>query len=348
MESRLKYFPAPLFAVVMGLSGLAIAYQKAAAFFGYPKIIGTSLVYLTIAVFTIFAVTYLAKLIKYPEEVKEEFSHPVRINFFPAISICFLLLSIALHKMSPVASKVLWYIGAPLHLFFTLYVIRYWIVKNLEIKHSNPAWFIPIVGNVLVPITGVNYGGIEIAQFYFSIGIFFWIVLFTIILYRIVFHHQMPAKFLPTLFIFIAPAAVGFISYVKIAEGVANITNGVVHTQYIIFDFFAHFLYDVGFFFTLLVFFMFRLFVKVPYAITWWAYTFPMAAMTISSILNYHLNKVALEKGVMKIDYVFGMQKDMLFYYLANALLWFTTLLIVYVAYRTIRAALKREICVPE
>jgi tellurite resistance protein len=348
MESRLKHFPAPLFAVVMGLSGLAIAYQKAAVFFGYPKIIGTSLVYLTVAVFAVFALTYLAKLVKYPDEVKKEFSHPVRINFFPAISICLLLLSIALHKMSPAASKILWYIGAPLHLFFTLYVIRYWIVKNLEINHSNPAWFIPIVGNVLVPITGVGYAGVDVAQFYFSIGIFFWVVLFTIILYRIVFHHQLPAKFLPTLFIFIAPAAVGFISYVKIAEGIAHITSGVVHTQYIIFDFFAHFLYDVGMFFTLLVFFMFRLFVKVPYAITWWAYTFPMAAMTIASILNYHLNKVALQKGIMKVDYIFGMEKDMVFYYTANILLWFTTVLIVYVTYKTIQAALKREICIPE
>ena len=348
MESRLKHFPAPLFAVVMGLTGLAIAYQKAAHFFGYPKIIGTSLVYLAIAVFTVFAVTYLIKLIKYPDAVKHEFSHPIRINFFPAISICLLLFSIALHKMSPTSSKILWYIGAPLHLFFTLYVIRYWIVKNLEIHHSNPAWFIPIVGNVLVPITGVYYGGVEIAQFYFSIGIFFWVILFTIVLYRIIFHHQFPAKFLPTLFIFIAPAAVGFISYVKISEGVAHITGRAVHTQYILFDFFAHFLYDVGLFFTLLVFFMFRLFVKVPYAITWWAYTFPMAAMTIASILNYHLNKIAIEKGIMKIDYVFGIQKDVVFYYLSNGLLWFTTALIIYVTFKTIIAALNRQICIPE
>jgi tellurite resistance protein len=204
------------------------------------------------------------------------------------------------------------------------------------------------VGNVLVPITGVNYAGVEVAQFYFSIGIFFWVILFTIVLYRIIFHHQFPAKFLPTLFIFIAPAAVGFISYVKIAEGIEKITSGAVHIQYILFDFFAHFLYDVGLFFTLLVFFMFRLFVKVPYAITWWAYTFPMAAMTIASILNYHLNKVAIEKDIMKMDYVFGIEKDMLFYIVANTLLWFTTVLIVYVAYRTVKAALNREICVSE
>jgi len=347
MESRLKYFPIPLFAVVMGISGLGIAYQKAGEFLGYPKYIGNFILYLAIAVFCIFSIIYLIKFIKYKEAVKKEFSHPIRINFFPAISICLLLFSIGLIKISPTASKILWYIGAPLHLFFTLYVIKYWIVNNLEINHSNPAWFIPIVGNVIVPITGVHFAGVEVAQFYFSVGIFFWVILFTIILYRIIFHHQFPAKFLPTLFIFIAPAAIGFISYVKIYEGITHITNGVINTDYIVFDFFAHFLYDIGLFFTILLLFMFRLFTKIPYAITWWAYTFPMAAITIATILNYHLNKVGLQKGIIH-DKIFGIEKYIVFCCLSKFLLVFTTLLIIYVAYKTIKAALNKQICVPE
>ena len=347
MESRLKYFPVPLFAVVMGLSGLAIAYQKAGEFLGYPKYIGDSILYLAITIFCVFGILYLVKFIKYKEEVKKEFSHPIRINFFPAISICLLLFSIGLIKISPITSKILWYIGTPLHLFFTLYVIKYWIVNNLEINHSNPAWFIPIVGNVIVPITGVHFAGVEIAQFYFSIGIFFWVILFTIILYRIIFHHQFPTKFLPTLFIFIAPAAVGFISYVKIYESITHVTNEIINANYIIFDFFAHFLYDIGLFFTILLFFMFRLFTKIPYAITWWAYTFPMAAITIATILNYHLNKVAIQKGIID-DKIFGIEKDIVFCCLSKFLLIFTTFLIIYVAYKTIKAALNKEICVSE
>jgi tellurite resistance protein len=38
--------------------------------------------------------------------------------------------------------------------------------NKYEIKHFNPAWFIPIVGNILVPIAGVHHAPIEISYFF--------------------------------------------------------------------------------------------------------------------------------------------------------------------------------------
>ena len=64
-------------------------------------------------------------------------------------------------------------------------------------------------------------------------------ILFALILYRIIFHHQLVEKFMPTMFIFIAPPAIGFIAYIKIV-GQLDLT--------------AQFLYDIGLFFTLLLF----------------------------------------------------------------------------------------------
>ncbi|QOG12393.1 SLAC1 anion channel family protein [Arcobacter sp. FWKO B] len=321
-HSRLAHFPIPLFAVVMGIMGLVIVYQKASHAFGFSSIIASIMVVFGIGIFIVFGMLYVAKLIKYPDEVKKEFNHPIRLNFFPAISICLLLISIALSEYSELASMVLWYIGAILHLFFTLYVIRYWIVNNLAIEHSNPAWFIPIVGNVIVPIMGVNYANSEISIFFFSIGMFFWFVLFTIILNRIIFHHQLAAKFLPTLFIFIAPAGVGFLSYVKI---MTSLNNGVFTL-----DLFGHFIYDIGFFFTLLLLFMFREFMKVSFAITWWAYTFPLAAITLATILRYELTSSYTT------------------YIIAHILIAVTTFVVAIVAYKSIKAALNKEICIKE
>jgi tellurite resistance protein len=348
-ESRLKHFPAPLFAIVMGLGGLTIVYQKAGEILGYPTVVGNVLLYFSVFMFVAISFGYFMKFIKYREAVKKEFAHPIRINFFPAMSISLLLFSIAFYKVNYTLSGLFWYIGAPLHLFFTLYVIRYWIVNNLDIKHSNPAWFIPIVGNVLVPITGVDFGGVAVAQFYFSIGIFFWVVLFTMIFYRIIFHHQLAEKFLPTLFIFIAPAAVGYISYVKMVEALSHITGNGISNVYMSLDFFGHMLYDVGMFFTLLVFFMFGLFARVKYAITWWAYTFPMAAITIASMVNYHLTKMDIEKGIIKNELVFKVCScDTFFFFISNVLIAITTILIAYVAIFTVKAALKKEICIEE
>ena len=321
-SSRLEHFPIPLFAVVMGIMGLVIVFQKGALAFGLPQIMADVMVTVGVLIFVTFGVIYITKFIKYPQEVKKEFNHPIRLNFFPAISICLLLISVAFYDISKSVSEVLWYIGASLHLFFTLYVIRFWIVNNLAIEHSNPAWFIPIVGNVIVPLMGVNFVDVEISIFFFSIGMFFWFVLFTIILNRIIFHHQLASKFLPTLFIFIAPAGVGFIAYVKIM----TVLNGGVYTL----DLFGHFIYDIGLFFTILLAFMAREFIKVSFAITWWAYTFPLAAITIATILKYELSGSSIS---MFLSYI---------------LIVITTLVVSFVAYKSIKAAFNKEICIKE
>lgn len=321
-DSRLMHFPIPLFAVVMGIMGLVIVLQKASNVFGYSSILANIGLVLGVGIFTIFCIVYLLKFIKYKQAVINEFNHPVRLNFFPAISICLLLISIAFAPINKDISAVLWYLGACLHLLFTLYVIRFWIVNNLAIEHSNPAWFIPIVGNVIVPIMGVEFVGLELSVFFFSVGMFFWLVLFTIILNRIIFHHQLASKFLPTLFIFIAPAGVGFLSYVKIMI----LLQGVDFKL----DLLGYFIYDIGLFFTLLLVFMIREFTKVSFAITWWAYTFPLAAITLATILKYELTHT------------------MFSFYLGNILVVLTGVVVVLVAYKSIKAALKREICIKE
>jgi tellurite resistance protein len=333
----------------MGMSGFTIVYQKANQFLGYPKIISTVLVFITSFIFMLISLTYFIKFLKYREMVKLEFYHPVKINFFPAMSISLLLLGIVYHDINHTISGVAWYIGAPLHLFFTLYVIKYWITRNLDIETSNPAWFIPIVGNVLVPINGVYYGGISVSQFYFSIGIFFWIVLFTIILYRIIFHHQLAQKFLPTLFIFIAPASIGYVSYVKINHAINSLYGSNINSIHLSLDFYGHMLYDIAMFFTILVFFMFSLFRKLNYSITWWAYTFPMASVTIASILNYQISKTGIEKGLIKSELMFQLiPSDEFFYYISTILVTMTTLLIIFVTYKTLMAIKKRDVCIAE
>lgn len=321
-HSRLEHFPIPLFGVVMGIMGLAIVLQKATNIFGYPKIFSQIGIFIGIGIFIMFCIIYMLKFINYKEAVMAELNHPIRLNFFPAFSICLLLISISLGDINQDLSKVLWFLGAFVHLFFTLYVIRFWIINNLAIEHSNPAWFIPIVGNVIVPIKGVDYVGLEVSIFFFSIGIFFWLVLFTIILNRIIFHHQLAAKFLPTLFIFIAPAGVGFLAYVKIM----TLLNGREFNL----DLFGYFIYDIGLFFTLLLAFMIKEFTKVSFAITWWAYTFPLAAITLATILKYELTH------------------SLISFYLGQVLVFVTAFVVLFVAYKSIKAALNREICIKE
>jgi len=261
------------------------------------------------------ALTYLMKLLLYPSEVKEEFRHPVRINFFAASTISLLLLATIYLSINRQIAFWLWLAGAAGHLYFTLNTLSFWINRNMEIQHSNPAWFIPIVGNIIVPVAGSAFVGNEILVFFFAIGLFFWVVMTAIIFNRIIFHHQLAAKFTPTLFIFIAPPAVGMVAYYKITHA---------------FDFMTMTLLDLGIFFTFLVFFMFRSFMGLRYFISWWAFTFPLAAVTIAVMLAYHLTHLSLYK------------------WLALIFLTAATLAVLIVAWQTLRHMLRKEICVME
>ncbi|QDF29123.1 SLAC1 anion channel family protein [Halarcobacter anaerophilus] len=314
-SDRLQFFPVMMFAVVMGFTGLSIVFYKMHEVLYFPSIIVDIFGYLSLALFVVILFFYIKKIFTYKEEVKKEFTHPIRVNFFAAISISMLLLAIFFRHSIPLLANGLFIAGALLHFFFTFYTIRFWINNNLEMQHSNPAWFIPIVGNILVPIAGKGFASETILYFYFSIGIFFWIVLFAIILNRIIFHKQFAPKFMPTLFILIAPPAIGFVAYISMTSTL---------------DFFAHILYSLALFFTILVFVMYKNYIKIKFFISWWAFTFPMAAISIATILMYQLTH---ENLYLILSYVFMV---------------ITILVVLLVAKETIVHMLKKEICIME
>ncbi len=194
------------------------------------------------------ALLYATKLLRHRGEVRAEFAHPIKLNFFPTISIGMVLLSIALLPYQMDVSFMFWSV-------FTLYVLSAWIHQtHFEVHHINPAWFIPIVDNILVPIAGVRHASPEFAWFFFSIGLLFWLVLLTIIVYRIFFHQPLPAKLLPTLFILIAPPAVGFVSWLQL--------NGSV-------DAFGRILYYAAIFLTLMLLTQVGRFMRLKFFLSW-------------------------------------------------------------------------------
>jgi len=314
-ENRLKFFPIMMYAIVMGMSGLTITYQKAGEWLGFPHIIGSILMYITTVIFIVVSVMYIIKYFKYSMAVKKEFSHPIRINFFAAISISMLMLAIIFKEVYPTISAVFWYPGTLLHFYLTMHTITFWINDNQELAHSNPAWFIPIVGNVLVPVAGIGFASTGILMYFYSVGMFFWVILLSIILNRIIFHHQLAVKFMPTMFILIAPPAVGFIAYYKMFE---------------VLDFFAIFLFNIALFFTFLVAFMYKNFMKIKFFISWWAFVFPIAAMAIASMLMYVKTQ---DPVILALSYT---------------MVAVVTIVIAVVIYQTIIHMNKHDICIQE
>jgi tellurite resistance protein len=144
-------------------------------------------------------------------------------------------------------------------------IIGRWIRHNTEIQHASPAWFIPVVGNVVVPIAGVPLGYATVSWFFFAVGLTFWVPLFTIVLYRLIFHDPLPPRIAPLLFILIAPPAAGFVAYMQLTGGQLDLLGYVLAAS--------------ALFIALVLAGLAGLFVRLPFALSWWAFTFPSAAL---------------------------------------------------------------------
>lgn len=272
-SATLPYVPMALFTATMGLTGLGLGWRAARDVLGWPGWVGEAILVLAVIVFALSVVVYGAKILRYPRVVAREFADPVQISFFPAFSISLLLLATAALPYSRDIGAALWFAGATLQLPFALAAVNRWITHNFEIQLASPAWFIPAVGNVLVSFAGAPLGHVETSWFFFSVGMVFWLVLLAIVLYRIIFHDQLPDRYLPTLFILMVPPAAGFIGYTSLNGGELDYT--------------ARVLFHFGLFIAMLLFTMTRQFLRLPFTIGWLSYGFPAAAMAFAS-LRYH------------------------------------------------------------
>lgn len=269
---RLSHFPVTFFATVMGLAGLSLAWSRAAAVINVPEMVGVVLFWVSLAAYVAILLAYLAKVVRYPQAVRDELVHPVRLSFVPTITIALLLVATAGRHTAAVLAEAMWWAGAGGQLVLTLFVLSAWINRPaFALEHVTPAWFIPVVGLVVVPLAGVEYADIEVSWFFFAVGVTFWIPLLALVLSRLFVHDKpVPPRLLPTLAVLIAPPSVATVAYLRLVPDAAN---GPV----------PRLLYYVALFFALLFLAQLNRLRKLPFFLSWWAYSFPLAALTVAT-----------------------------------------------------------------
>jgi tellurite resistance protein len=228
--------------------------------------------------FVLLAVATVLRGVHHPDAWREDRVHPVRHAFVATLPIAVLLLAtvtVALFGASAWA-RALWWIGSLGQLFVTAWVLgRWWRgnqAPNVKVGQPGglvwagvtPALFIPVVGNVLPPLAGVPLGHTEWAAAQFGIGLLFWPVLLVMMLVRIAVQGMFPERLLPTLFILIAPPAVGALALLQL--GAPPLV--------------AWALWGMALFTLLWVGTQARRIASLPFALPHWALSFPLAAFT--------------------------------------------------------------------
>ncbi len=274
--SWLAHFPISFFAVSMGVFGLALALRAG----GYPApsmVVG----FAGIAILAVSLVILAAQAAYHPAALKAEWSHPVTLAFFPAASVSLLLMAAFLHDMAPRSAEGAWLLGAAVQGALTVIVISAWIShRAFGPGQLSPAWFIPAVGNLAAPLAGVSLGYVELSWYFFAVGTLFWLVLLTLVFNRLIFHDPLPGNLKPTIVILIAPPVLAFLGWVQFTDGIVDAP--------------ARVLINLGYFFLALVALQVPSLLRLPFVLSFWALSFPLAAITVASFRFAELTGSAL------------------------------------------------------
>lgn len=270
---QLANLPIGLFGSVMGLAGLGIAWTLAEARYGAPPWIGRGIGVAAIVAFVALALGYAVKLAIAPDAVRAELRDPIAGNLFATFLISLLLLPIMLAPMNLILAQALWVAGAVGMVGFAWRIIHRWMSDRQQVAHATPAWIVPVVGVLSVPLALPSLGlpplhGVMVLSL--AVGLFFALPLFTLIFARLVFEPPLAEAQLPSLMILVAPFAVGFWAYVT--------TIGAV-------DLFAQSLYMLTLFMVLVLGSRLRqLPLCCPFRVSWWAVSFPLAAAAVAAL----------------------------------------------------------------
>ncbi len=265
----LQFLAPGWFAMVMGLSGLGLAWGRARPLMGETAEYAAQGIGLvaTLVFIALFGLTLLRQQ-RHPQAFLADLLHPVRHAFVAAIPISMILLvSLATALFGPSAALLtLWMLACLGQLAVTVWVMARWWRGNgaggLQWAGVTPVLIVPVVGNVLTPLAGIALGQPGWAAAQFGLGVFLWPLVMALLAVRIGISGLWPERLLPSAFITVAPPAVIGLGLLQLGAG----------------DVWAQACWGIALFFLLWSAVILRRMLAQPFSIVFWALSFPLAA----------------------------------------------------------------------
>ncbi len=300
----IKNFKPSWFASVMGTGILAITSLFYSNYIPFLKYISYILFYFNLILFFALLIPWILRWILFRRQALDDLEHPIISNFYSTLAIGMLVLAanfIVITKNIRMG-EIFWFIGTILTIFFGI-LTPYIMFKREHVKldHINPAWFIPPVGLIVIPVAGsliIPYlSGIMqdivifLNYFGWGAGFFIYLSLLAISMYRFILHHPLPNILAPTVWINLGPIGVGTVALINLIKNSSFIT---IKEPFFVFGFlfWGFGIWWVVMAIALTLHYIKRL--KLPYTMSWWAFTFPLGAYvaashTISLLFKFQL-----------------------------------------------------------
>ncbi|MFC3024867.1 dicarboxylate transporter/tellurite-resistance protein TehA [Vibrio zhugei] len=263
--------PASYFGVVLGISGLGQAWRTAHTLWGLPAIIGESLLVIAILVWLILLIAYITQAIRTPSSVGQEFLHPVQGSTPALIGISTLLIVLAVLPYSRQLAWSLTVAGIIWHVSFSLWHNGSLWKGGRQKMDSVPTLYLPTVaGNFTSAAALGALGYPDWGWLFLGAGMFSWLALESLIIQRLWQAQELPSPQRPLLGIQFAPPVVCAMAWLTINPD----SN----------DYWILMLWGYGLYQLMLGIRLGKWLGAQPFAPSYWAYTFGIAAATVSGL----------------------------------------------------------------
>jgi len=265
---------------VMSLFGLALAWRALSDLGGWESGFGRLI---SIGALLLGLVTFGSIVLHQFQKgaLRETFENP-QLRVLPAcLTVGLMLLSALLAPHMPRLANAMIWIAALGHFLLLAWLINGWFLGSLALEIISPVWFIPVVGNIVVPVGAIASGEVMLAWFGFSVGIVLWLMLLPIVFFRLIHGKPMPDELESTQMVLVAPPAIGSVSWSLLA-GDQAVVPGVV-------------LLSVAFFLMLTMVPMVLRVISRPFVPANWAFGFPLAALS-TGLATY---SILLERDIL-------------------------------------------------
>ncbi len=282
------------FAAVMGTGVLALSTHTLAARWPLLALPAEILHWFNTLFFVVLAVPWLTRWLRFRAAAMQTLMHPVQANFYPTFSISLLVLAAQWLIFTPFiqVALTLWWLGVVLHFTFSFAVLFFMFRgEHVALDHVTPAQFIPAVGLVVMPLAGgpllphMPEALREIALTVNAVGLgagsMMYLGLLGITLFRKYLHKPAQGILTPTVWIHLAPLGVIPLSLMNLLEHLPFPAAREVGTVVmLLFWGFGVWWLVMAVLLTLAA----RAAGQLPFALSWWGFTFPLGAFVAASL----------------------------------------------------------------
>ncbi len=281
------------FASVMGTGVLAITTHALAAKLPVLAPLAWVLHYFNLLLFVLLALPWLTRWMAHRDAALATLKHPVQASFYPTFSIAMLVIAaqfLAFGQQVDLA-LIFWWPGAVLTFVFSFAVLyAMFSGEHVGLEHVTPAKFIPAVGLVVIPIAGgpllahLQGTARELALFAnifgLGAGMLMYVGLLSLTLQRKYLAKPAFGILAPTVWIHLAPLGVIPVSLLNLVEQLPfPVPVGV-------FVLLGLLLWGFGVWWLIMASLLTLTARKkgmLPFALSWWGFTFPIGAFVVAS-----------------------------------------------------------------